>query len=209
MQVLLPTSYFPPVSYVASCLKVDKINIELHETYPKQTLRNHCTIYGPNGKHKLSIPVIRINGNHTMVRDIRIANESDWQKIQWRSIETAYNNSPFFLYYRDHFEGFFRMNHDLLFKLNTEILIVILDILGFKKEIVFTERFDKEPGITDMRRFPSKNSNEISALFPRYEQTFSQKHGFLPDLSILDILFNLGPETGDYLETISSLYLPQ
>ncbi len=101
MPVLLTTAYFPPVGYMAEVLRADTVVIEVHETYPKQTCRNHCVIQGPNGRQTLSIPVTRINGNHTKTRDILISTHEPWQKTHWRSIQTAYNNSPFFLYYLD------------------------------------------------------------------------------------------------------------
>jgi hypothetical protein len=101
MMVLRSTAYLPPVSYISGCLRQDEILIERFETYPKQTIHNRCRILGPNGLQVLSVPVVRVNGNHTLTKDIRIAETIPWQRLHWRSIETAYNNSPFFLYYKD------------------------------------------------------------------------------------------------------------
>ncbi len=187
---------------MAACLKAETIFIEAFETYPKQTIRNHCFIYGPNGKQKLSVPVTKINGNHTLVKDIRISDILPWQKIHWRSIETAYNNSPFFLYYRDHFEDFFNASYDNLLEMNTEILNVILNILGVRTAVKFTEKFEILPGVPDLRYTAKNNPGLKGPILTAYEQPFSGRHGFLADLSILDLIFNLGPESTDYLNGI-------
>src|ERR1035438_4580712 len=139
MSILVTTSYLPPVSFISACFGRQKIIIEGFETYTRQTFRNHCLIYGPNGIQQLSVPVSKVYGNHTRTRDIRIFHGSNWQKNHWRSIETAYNNSPFFLYYRDHFESFYVQKFDLLLDLNSELLKVIFSILGTEKEIGFTD----------------------------------------------------------------------
>ena len=106
MPLLIATSYLPPALYMAETAKADEIIIEAFETYTKQTCRNHCLIYGPNGRQTLSIPVIKVNGNHTITKDIRISTHQPWQKIHWRSIKTAYSNSPFFLFYQDYLSPF-------------------------------------------------------------------------------------------------------
>ncbi|HZY24589.1 MAG TPA: WbqC family protein, partial [Bacteroidales bacterium] len=85
MTVLLSTAYLPPISYISGCWREEELLIERFETYPKQTSRNHCHIYGPNGRQTLSVPVIKVNGNHTLIRDIRIAS-TPWQRLHWRSI---------------------------------------------------------------------------------------------------------------------------
>jgi hypothetical protein len=187
MATLLPTAYLPPVAYVAECLQSDQISIEAFETYKKQTCRNHCEIYGPNGRQKLSVPVSKVNGNHTLTKDIRISYLQSWQKIHWRSIETAYNNSPFFIYYRDLFEPFYYKKFDFLLDFNTRLLEVIFRILRIEKEISFTDHFENR----------SDDLNDF--LLPHYTQVFENKSGFLPDLSTVDLIFNLGPDSREYL----------
>jgi hypothetical protein len=174
--------------------------LERFETYPKQTCRNRCHIYGPNGLQTLSIPVIKVNGNHTLTKDIRIATSTPWQRLHWRSIETAYNNSPFFLYYQDEFERVFEKHFDFLLDLNTTLLEIIFDIFRIEKKIGFTDHFLKIPeGIEDHREFTQKKKVPSNDAFSPYTQVFSPKHGFLPDLSIIDLIFNMGPESGDFL----------
>ncbi|MGA3013521.1 MAG: WbqC family protein [Bacteroidales bacterium] len=200
MPVLLTTAYLPPISYIAGCLCSNQIIIERFETYPKQTFRNRCNIYGPNGLQKLSIPVVKVNGNHTQTKDIRISQNIPWKRIHWRSIETAYNNSPFFLYYKDLFIKTFEKQFDFLIDHNTHLLITILEILKIEYGIGFSDHFIKNPeGIIDLQGFSSKKNHHTSNAFPHYTQVFSPIHGFLADLSIIDLIFNLGPEAEDFL----------
>jgi len=178
------------------------IVVERFETYTKQTCRNRCIIYGPNGKQPLSIPVKKVDGNHTMVKDVKLSDSSAWQNIHWRSIETAYNNSPFFLYYRDRFESFFLKRFDSLIELNTSILEVVFTALGVEKPIRFTDHYEKTPVlVTDQRSAMIGKNSQIS--LPPYTQCFSEKFGFLSDLSIIDLIFNLGPESQNYLVKIA------
>ena len=200
MPVLLTTAYLPPISYIAGCLCSDQIIIERFETYPKQTFRNRCNIYGPNGLQNLSIPVVKVNGNHTQTKDIRIYQNIPWKRLHWRSIETAYNNSPFFLYYKDLFIKAFEKQFDFLIDLNSHLLITILDILKIKNEIGYTDHFLKDKkGILDLQTFSNKKKTSSNDTFPHYTQVFSPIHGFLADLSIIDLIFNLGPESKDFL----------
>ena len=175
---------------MAECIRSDEVVIETCETYRKQTTRNHCDIYGPNGRLKLSIPVIKVNGNQTLTKDIRISYSQNWQQIHWRSIETAYNNSPFFLFYRDNFEPFFQKRFDFLMDLNTGLLDVVFTLLRIEKEIKFTDHFENRTLVNSAISFPS------------YTQVFESRSGFLDDLSIVDLIFNLGPEAGRYLENL-------
>jgi hypothetical protein len=201
MPVLRSTAYLPKISYLAECLKSDELWIEGFETYPKQTYRNHCMIYGPNGLQTLSVPVVKVNGNRTLTKDIRIANSIPWQRSHWRSIETAYNNSPFFLFYKDEFEPFYERQFDFLLDLNNRLTEVIFKILKIRKKILPTDQFLKTYlDILDLR-CSKKNEPYPIEEFPPYTQVFSPKHGFIPDLSIIDLIFNLGPESGDFLNS--------
>ncbi len=260
MPILLETAYLPPIGYMAEVLRAGAVIIEVNETYRKQTFRNHCSIYGPNGKQILSIPVVKVNGNHTTTKDIRISDHQPWQKIHWRSIETAYNNSPFFLFYQDVFAPFYEKKFGFLVDWNLELLMVILKIMKFNVQIRLTPSYEKYPVIESgpsvglkmkstigttgangnlLEKKPGRNSEAqnkiiengsfgLSALkedpnhqktevikdmrdkliqknpdmqigYPGYTQVFEPRHGFIPGLSAIDAIFNLGPETGDYL----------
>jgi hypothetical protein len=205
MTNILPAAYFPPISYFAACRSSPEVLIEQYESYSKQTIRNHCRIYGPNGEQLLSVPVIKVNGNHTLTKDIRIAEKQDWQKIHWRSIETAYNKSPFFLYYKDHFIPFFEKKYDFLLELNLRILETALTLLRREKTILLTEKFESG-NLPTFENKKEKSSPEAMLFLPEYIQVFSVKSGFIPDLSILDLIFNLGPEAGEYIESLGGYH---
>ncbi|MEI6173903.1 MAG: WbqC family protein [Bacteroidota bacterium] len=200
MSILIETAYLPPVAYMKEVLLADVIVIEAYETYTKQTCRNHCTIYGPNGSQTLSIPVIKVNGNHTITGDIRISEHQPWQRIHWRSIETAYNNSPFFLFYQDLFAPFYEKKYRFLVDWNLEMMIVLLRILKLNRTVSLSEYYEKNPmGITDLRgTLIRKNTVKITDA-PHYTQVFEPRCGFIPGLSVMDVIFNLGPESKEYI----------
>ena len=205
MSILIETAYLPPIGYMAEVAAAGSAVIELFETYTKQTCRNRAEIYGPNGKQTLSIPVIKINGNKTITKDIRLSDHQPWQKIHLRSIETAYNNSPFFLYYQDDLAPFYEKKFVFLADWNHELLAKLLHILKAGCTLQFSDHFDKVPaGIDDKRNGPVLKHVTSLSRFPRYTQVFEPRHGFLPGLSIIDLLFNLGPETASYLEALKT-----
>ena len=203
MKLLVTTAYLPSARYMAQTVHADEIVIEAFETYTKQTCRNHCAIFGPNGRQTLSIPVIKVNGNHTLTKDIRVSTHQPWQKIHWRSIETAYNNSPFFLFYQDYFAPFYEKRFNFLLDINIGLLETLLSILNIGCPIRLSDKFEKSPvGLNDQRNKWISKHDMITISDPHYTQVFEPRHGFIPGLSIIDVLFNLGPEAYSYLKTI-------
>lgn len=201
MTALVSTAYLPPVAYMAACVKCRDIVIETRETFPKQTYRNRCCIAGPNGRQILVIPVIRPRRNHTPVKDIRTDPGQSWQKIHWRSIETAYNKSPFFLYYRDDLLPFFRTPWKFLLDLNTAILESLFRMMRLDSVIAFTGTYESRPNVgQDLRVLLTSKHQRIAC--PPYTQVFSMRLGFLPNLSIIDLLCNLGPDSVGYLSAL-------
>lgn len=203
--VLLPTAYLPPISWMALAFDNDEIIIEAHETYPKQTFRNRCRIAASNGKLDLTVPVIRLNGNHSKTIDIQIDNSILWQLVHWRSIVTAYNKTPYFIFYRDWLEPVYQRKFDSLIVLNLELLKVIFKIIGIKPDVKFSAAYEFEPQTMDFRDSfhpKKKQDTQIQWVLPRYIQAFESRNGFLPDMSILDLLFNLGPDAGIYLSKV-------
>ncbi len=184
---------------MARAIREDTLIIEAWETYTKQTCRNRCNIYGPNGLQTLIIPVIKVNGNHTLVRDIRISNQQPWQTIHWRSITTAYSNSPFFLYYQDLFIPFFEKRFDYLLDFNAKLLEVILKSLKTNISVGISSEFTPSLPGDNREQLVSKN---FSFTHPEYVQVFSAKSGFLNNLSSIDLLFNLGPESRQFLSNL-------
>ncbi len=199
--VLLSLAYLPPMSWFSLLLK-HPVRIEQHETYRRQSYRNRCHIYSERGVLPLSIPVSKPNGNHTIISKAEIFNNEKWYLKHWRAIQSAYEASPYYLYYKDDLQDFYTGNFDNLFDFDRQLLEKICELLDIQPQISFTEYFEKNPTeIRDLRHhFTPKK--QVTGTFPEYIQVFSSRHGFLPDLSIIDLLFNLGPDSNNYLEKI-------
>ena len=184
--------------------------IEQHEHYIKQTYRNRTEIYGANGMLSLTIPVNHHNLFSVPIKEVKISYDEPWQKIHWRSIESSYRNSPYFEYYEDDLKKVFYENEYIyLLELNYDLLMALLRILGIKPKILFTESYQKlYEGASDLRnafipgkRLVSASPTPYSPL-PTYKQVFSNRHGFIPDLSIVDLIFNEGPKATEWLEKL-------
>ncbi len=195
MECLLPISYLGPVAYYSVILQSEEIFIETKEHFIKQSLRNRCIIMGANGTQTLTIPKERKSSDKTLISDISISNQDNWQKLHWQSIVSAYNSSPFFEYYKDDLLTFYNTKHNTLFDFNLKISKTILELMQVENKLNFTSKFQKEFNGLDFRssKFILKNQEE-------YQQVFCEKYSFVPNLSIIDVLFNLGPETTSYLE---------
>ncbi len=199
--VLLPIAYLPPIDWFIYFLFGEKILIEQHETYRKQTYRNRCEIATANGKLSLTIPVIKVHGNHTKTKDIIVSNHQNWQIQHWRALVAAYANSPFFMYYRDDIEHFYFDEVDHLMVFNLAFLEKIMELTGIKKAFELTHEFKVNPdGLIDLRSEITPKTANSQLSIPEYYQTFQEKNGFMPALSIIDLLFNIGPETIDFLK---------
>ncbi|HWY37386.1 MAG TPA: WbqC family protein [Bacteroidia bacterium] len=195
--MLLSTAYLPPVEYFQKIISSKTVFIEKHEHFVKQTYRNRCHIYGANGIQALSIPLV--NGHEkTIISEKKIAYAENWQQQHWRSIESAYRNSPYFIYYEDELRFFYKEKFDLLLEYNTEILKVLLKLLKLNVEIDFTETFERKSGNDFREAISPKNKIELAEFNP-YSQVFSEKYGFKPNLSIIDLIFNKGPDTKEFL----------
>ena len=195
---LFTTAYFPSISYMARFLAEDEPLIEVYETYHKQTYRNRCRVMTANGVESLSVPVVKVNGNHTMTKDMMISPIEHWQHIHSRCLESAYKASPYFDHYYDFLRPIFEGRFDRLVDLNDAALKAVLKMLKVKKEIVYTTDYIREAD-NDLREVFSPKKPMDASLFPTYYQVFSEKFSFAPDLSILDLIFNEGPETIGYL----------
>lgn len=200
MSLTLSAAYFPPAGYLREAMRAENIRIEAFETYPKQTYRNRCLIGGPNGLQTLVVPVVKPDGNRTKTKDVRISAHEPWQKIHRRSIETAYNNSPFFLYYQDYFTPVFEKRFEFLIDLDMAILEALFRLFGITAPLSLTVSFEREyPDDQDLRFLSEKKTIFSEDLLPPYPQVFDTRHGFIPGLSAIDLLFNLGPEAREFL----------
>lgn len=199
-ELLVSTSYFPPISYIKSFLNADNIVIEQYENFIKKTYRSRCRIYSANGVINLTVPVEEAARKKVLIKDVIIDNSTDWQKQHFKSIESAYNSSPFYEYLIDDFNFVFNKPHKYLFDLNNQILETIIKILEIKPSISLTSEFEKEPE-NDYRNIIQKKNESLNQFISEkeYQQVFSSKHGFLKDLSCLDLFFNLGSEAYSYL----------
>lgn len=203
VKVLLPTAYFPPVSYYIHLFRCDVVLIEQMETFPKQTYRNRCEIMTSAGRLNLIVPVTKPNGNHTITKDVEICYREPWQEHQWKTLMTAYRSSPYFNYYADIIKQFFETDETLLLQHNFRILKTITSLLSISLSIEYTEDYIKNPGgFPDLRSEFSPKKRQRAISFLEYPQVFRYKKGFAADLSILDLLFNMGPESGGYLRRV-------
>ena len=203
---IFPTSYMPPVVYFALLLKCSEIFIETQETFPKQTWRNRATILTSQGVLDLSIPVIKPHGNKTITAEIEIDNTQKWQNNHWRAIEAAYNKSPYFFYYKDKLKALIYNDEKLLLNYNNAFLRFFLTCFKIEKNIVLTEKYTPSSKNDDLRQLLTPKKTPLLPLeqFPVYYQVFSDRFPFVPNLSILDLVVNEGPEGVNYLNLFNS-----
>lgn len=196
--LLLPTAYMPSIVYFYFLLNTENAIIEQHETFPKQTIRNRTTILTDKGPFLLSIPVNKPNGNHSKTNEITICYKQNWIQKHWRAMETAYNSSPFFLYYKDELLAILNKRYQLLIDLNKDLLDFFLRKLKIQTTIEYSERFNSD--ILSVDALLGGTENLLN--FPAYHQVFSERYNFVPNMSILDLLFNKGPESLAYLKMV-------
>lgn len=202
MNSILHPSYFPSISHFAVIAQSDSITFEMEDNFQKQTNRNRTYIYSPNGIQLLNIPVKHSGLNHQKTKDIKIESEFDWQKQHFKSLEAAYRSSPFFEFFEDDIQPIFQKKHTFLMDLNFETLEVLSKCLRMKIEFGTTTEYFHEidnPQIADFRYLI--NGKKDLSVFEIYPQVFDDKHGFINNLSVLDLLFNEGKYAMDYLKS--------
>jgi hypothetical protein len=177
----------------------DAFVFEICDSYQKQTYRNRCYIYGANGKLSLNIPIHYTQKNRQDTKEIEIENSSKWQSTHWKSIESAYKTSPFFEFYEDELKVLFENPKEFLLDFNLECIAVINNCIGFEPVISNSEQFSKTTSESDYRFLVNARKEPKIETKP-YIQVFKDKHGFITNLSILDLLFNEGPNTLNYLK---------
>ena len=194
---IFSTTYLGPIQYYAKLIASENILMERFEHYPKQTYRNRCLIYGANGRQILTIPVTKGQQLKTYTRDIQIDNSVNWKKIHFKAIESAYRCSPFYQFYIDDLTPFYEHKYEFLYDFNLDLMNTIFQLLDVKIQITGTDQYMKE--VTDNCidfRESIHPKLQIGPEFtpPVYRQVFEPKGGFLPNLSIIDLIFNTGPD---------------
>ncbi len=199
-KLILSSAYFGPVQYFTRFVSSPEIIIEQFDNYCKQTYRNRCVIYGHEGPLILSIPVKRKRNDKTVLKDIRIDYDTDWRRMHIRSIISCYNSSPYFHFLRDDIEPFFKKKYGFLIDLNMEITLKMSELMNLNSELTLSSAYNNcsnNPDIKDLRQIinPKISLSKDPSFIPKpYHQVFSYKLGFIPNLSILDLLLNTGPE---------------
>ena len=199
MDILIHPTYFPSISTYIAMAKADSITLEMEDNFQKQTNRNRMYIYSANGLQLLNIPVKHLKNSHQMSKDIQLETEFDWQKQHFKSLEAAYRSSPFFEFFEDILMPVFEKDYKFLMDLNLDTMAIISKCIGLKTSFSKTEEFQKETDLVDFRNLAAgkKDQTQITP----YTQVFGEKYGFLNNLSILDLLFNEGRYSLDYLKS--------
>ena len=197
---VFPLFYLPPIEYFSK-LKEHKENVivESAEHFQKQSYRNRASIHSPNGRLDLTVPVVKGSKAHTNVRDVRISYDFNWQRLHWMSLETSYRSSAYFEYYEDELAAFYEKKWNFLFDYNRELICIMMRFLKLNIHYTYTEIFVKSyPDLEDYRNniHPKRSTSKKNQA---YFQVFEERNGFLPNLSIVDLLFNQGPQSIKYL----------
>ena len=196
MHVLLSTTYFGPIQWYQKLYRAEHVEIEQWESFQKQTYRNRCLIATANGVQALTVPVE--HGDSPLIKDIRLSDHGNWRHLHWNALQSAYGESPFFEYYQDDIRPFFERHWTFLLDFNDEIRQKMCELIDIQPNVSYTEGFiPEESPLTSYRTAisPKHPQDDPDFLPKRYYQVYEQKHGFLPNLSILDLLFNMGPES--------------
>ncbi|TWV13288.1 WbqC family protein [Bacteroidaceae bacterium HV4-6-C5C] len=199
--IYLSSAYLAPIEYYSKLLKYDQVFIEQYDNYTKQTYRNRCTIASTSGELALSIPVIKPDAPKCPMRDIRISDHGNWRHLHWNALFSSYNHTPFFEFYRDDFQPFYEKKYSFLIDFNSELCNLVCSLIDIQPTISYTEEYKTKLSLDEEdfreRIHPKKDwrTEDTDFISRSYYQVFQEQQGFLPNLSIIDLLFNMGPES--------------
>lgn len=200
--MILPTSYFPSILQYSMQIKGKTFLVEAKENFIKQSYRSRCEIYGANGKLTLVVPVKKWR-NHAKTEEIEVSFDVNWQNIHWKGIESAYRTSPYFEFYEDEIKPLFYLPETNLLRRNNIIIKELNSIINNEQQIELTEEYLPQKPDYRILIHPNKNLLVQAIDFKPYIQVFEDKGGFIPNLSILDLIFNLGPDSKTYLNNLT------
>ena len=194
-EVLLSSAYLAPVVYYTKLYACEKAYIERYDHYMKQTYRNRCVIASANGPLALTIPTEKADEAKCLMKDVRISDHGNWRHTHWNAFVAAYRQSPFFDYYADEFHRFYEQKYEFLYDFNGELCTWVCEQLDIQPVLCPTTDYVTEPQSVDDFRPKRDVTEAVPDFVPHpYYQVFEEKQGFQPNLSIVDLLFNMGPE---------------
>ena len=192
MDIISHPMYLSPVGLYVRLYAAKRMLVDLDSSFVKQTYRNRALIAAENGALPLTIPVVHNGGAKQPMRDVRISEHGNWRRMHWNAIVSAYKKSPFFDYYADDFRPFYEKRYEFLADFNMQLHHTVCSLLGLDREVATLGSVDGSALSLDCR--PLAEPSTIAGTHQRYYQVFEQRNGFLPHLSIDDLLFNMGPE---------------
>ena len=198
-KILISSAYLPPVEYFSLILKADEVFIEREENYLKQTFRNRCYILSAQGRQILTVPVYLGSLHKTPVKDIRIDYSKRRQQVHLRAVIASYRSSPYFEFYFEDLEKIILRTHQFLLDLNSELTESLLTILGIRKSIYYTSLFEPVGETENDFRYKITPKKESDFVPKEYLRVFNIGHKLVPGVSIIDLVFNMGPEAIGYL----------
>lgn len=198
---IFPSFYLPPIDYFSAALQANlPLVLDQHEHFPKQTFRNRASIHGANGQLDLIIPILKGSRVHTSMKNVKISNDFNWQRLHWMSLETAYRSSAFFEFYEAEFAPFYEKKWDYLLEFNQEITDLLIRLLKLDLSFEQSESYLEPTEI--LLDFRSSIHPKKPSVYPQksYFQVFEDRNGFIPHLSIVDLLFSQGPQSNRFLK---------
>lgn len=206
MNLLIHPTYLPNIAHFVAISQAETVTFEMADNYQKQTYRNRTHIYAANGSLVLNIPVVHSQKERQKYKNVQTYNEENWQRNHWRSLETGYRTSPFFEYYEDELVHLFERPVTSLLDFNLMCFQTICECMLLELDVNKTTIFEKESSQYTDLRYLAKARGQKSPDFESYTQVFGNKHGYINNLSVLDLLFNEGPNAVNYLQSQKSFW---